>query len=377
MYWRLSESFKARLWNERRSVKELEASLIETQKRAVLVKQARAGMPTNTGAFANRVAAMRARMDELQERLNALDRQAEPLSAGSRDRRAGPPETAHRDLPGSGALRAGGDLRQDREPEREAGRRQAAAERPVEGAPMKGIVVRARHRHPRVHAAFAPAGHADSKKKPQTIKDLDSQQIDISPDPPQERRQRQDHGELQALSRPERRRCGAARGGDAPTGRSEPGELRVRAHRARARDQRGPAGDGGHPSLYGPAQDLSQVRAQRLGAVSAGARLRAQRAARQGARDARQLVANYPKSHYIDEAQFRRGEILFSNKSLPRGAERLRSGHQVRLRFGLLQSEPLQAWLVAVQAGRERAQPRFLRRRARFGAGVEEATRRR
>ena len=35
MYWRLSESFKARLWNERRSVKELEASLIETQKRAV------------------------------------------------------------------------------------------------------------------------------------------------------------------------------------------------------------------------------------------------------------------------------------------------------------------------------------------------------
>ena len=34
MYWRLSESFKARLWNERRSVKELEASLIETQKRA-------------------------------------------------------------------------------------------------------------------------------------------------------------------------------------------------------------------------------------------------------------------------------------------------------------------------------------------------------
>ena len=55
MYWRLSESFKARLWNERRSVKELEASLIETQKRAVLVKQARAGMPTNTGAFASRV----------------------------------------------------------------------------------------------------------------------------------------------------------------------------------------------------------------------------------------------------------------------------------------------------------------------------------
>jgi tetratricopeptide (TPR) repeat protein len=48
MYWRLSQSFKARLWNERRSVKELEASLVETQKRDVQVKQAREGMPTNT-----------------------------------------------------------------------------------------------------------------------------------------------------------------------------------------------------------------------------------------------------------------------------------------------------------------------------------------
>jgi hypothetical protein len=72
MYWRLSESFRARLWNERRSVKELEASLVETQKRAVLVKQARLGMPSNTGAFETRVTAVRARMDQLQERLTAL-----------------------------------------------------------------------------------------------------------------------------------------------------------------------------------------------------------------------------------------------------------------------------------------------------------------
>lgn len=69
MYWRLSASFKARLWNERRSVKELEAELKETQKRSVLVKQARAGMPTNTGAYTGRVAAVRVRMDQLQQRL--------------------------------------------------------------------------------------------------------------------------------------------------------------------------------------------------------------------------------------------------------------------------------------------------------------------
>src|SRR6202030_4392143 len=69
MYWRLSGSFKARLWNARRSVKELEAELKETQKRAVLVRQARAGVPTNTGAYTARVGAIRARMDQLQQRL--------------------------------------------------------------------------------------------------------------------------------------------------------------------------------------------------------------------------------------------------------------------------------------------------------------------
>jgi tetratricopeptide (TPR) repeat protein len=75
MYWRLSESFKARLWNERRSVKELEASLVETQKRTVLVKQARQDMPSNTGGFASRVTAVRERMDQLLQRLAALSEQ--------------------------------------------------------------------------------------------------------------------------------------------------------------------------------------------------------------------------------------------------------------------------------------------------------------
>src|ERR1700735_3044845 len=31
-----------------------------------------------------------------------------------------------------------------------------------------------------------------------------------------------------------------------------------------------------------------------------------------------QLVASYPHSHYIDEAQFRRGELLFSDKAYPK-----------------------------------------------------------
>jgi hypothetical protein len=69
MYWRLSESFKARVWNERRSVKELEGVLKETQKRAVLVKQAREGTPLTTGGYESRVTDVRGRIDQLHERL--------------------------------------------------------------------------------------------------------------------------------------------------------------------------------------------------------------------------------------------------------------------------------------------------------------------
>jgi hypothetical protein len=82
MYWRLSESFKARLWNERRSVKELEGQLKETQKAAVLVRQAREGTPLTTGGYAARVAAVRARIDQLHERLaDVAERQNEFLQS--------------------------------------------------------------------------------------------------------------------------------------------------------------------------------------------------------------------------------------------------------------------------------------------------------
>ena len=69
MYWRLSQSFRARLWNERRAVKELEASIKDTQKEALLVKQARQTVPASDGGFSDRVSAVRARIDQLQERL--------------------------------------------------------------------------------------------------------------------------------------------------------------------------------------------------------------------------------------------------------------------------------------------------------------------
>jgi hypothetical protein len=69
LYWRLAESFKARLWNERRSVRELGAALKETQRRSLLVQQARNSIPAGNDAYAGRVADVRARMDRLQARL--------------------------------------------------------------------------------------------------------------------------------------------------------------------------------------------------------------------------------------------------------------------------------------------------------------------
>jgi Flp pilus assembly protein TadD len=80
IYWRLSQSFRARIWNERRSVKDLEAALKETQKQAVLVTLARKNAPTNTGEFAKRVADVRTRLADMEERLAATaDKQAHYL----------------------------------------------------------------------------------------------------------------------------------------------------------------------------------------------------------------------------------------------------------------------------------------------------------
>ena len=60
--------------------------LIETQKRDVQVRQARAAVPTNTGVFADRVAATSARMDELQARLEALTESRRTICRISRSR---------------------------------------------------------------------------------------------------------------------------------------------------------------------------------------------------------------------------------------------------------------------------------------------------
>jgi hypothetical protein len=76
LYFRLNESFKARLWRERRTIKDLDLALHEAQARWIRVDRARKSVPTNTGEFATRIAALQQRIDALQIRLvDAAQRQ--------------------------------------------------------------------------------------------------------------------------------------------------------------------------------------------------------------------------------------------------------------------------------------------------------------
>jgi lipopolysaccharide biosynthesis regulator YciM len=79
LYWRLAESFKARVWNERRTLKDLDQALREAQSRWVRVQKARSSMPNNTGEFAARVDALRLRLDAAQVRLADVARQQNGL----------------------------------------------------------------------------------------------------------------------------------------------------------------------------------------------------------------------------------------------------------------------------------------------------------
>jgi hypothetical protein len=79
LYWRLAESFKARVWNERRTLKDLDQALREAQNRWIRVQKARSSMPNNTGEFAARVEALRQRLEASQLRLAAVAQQQNGL----------------------------------------------------------------------------------------------------------------------------------------------------------------------------------------------------------------------------------------------------------------------------------------------------------
>ncbi|MBS0420519.1 MAG: tetratricopeptide repeat protein [Proteobacteria bacterium] len=73
LFFRLNDSFKARMWQQRRTMKDLDLSLKEAQNRWIRVQRARQSVPTNNGEFAARVAALKARIDALQVRMAAVE----------------------------------------------------------------------------------------------------------------------------------------------------------------------------------------------------------------------------------------------------------------------------------------------------------------
>ncbi|MDB6045531.1 MAG: hypothetical protein JWM63_4082 [Gammaproteobacteria bacterium] len=74
LFFRLNDSFKARMWQQHRTIKDLDLALREAQSRWIRVDRARKSVPTNTGEFAARVAALKERIDALQVRLAASEK---------------------------------------------------------------------------------------------------------------------------------------------------------------------------------------------------------------------------------------------------------------------------------------------------------------
>jgi Tetratricopeptide repeat len=74
LQFRLNDAYGARLWQEHRSLKDLNLALNEAQSRWIRVERARKNMPANTGEFATRVAGLEQRIEALQKRLGATER---------------------------------------------------------------------------------------------------------------------------------------------------------------------------------------------------------------------------------------------------------------------------------------------------------------
>jgi TolA-binding protein len=179
--------------------------------------------------------------------------------------------------------------------------------------------------------AFGPAGHADSKKKnPQTIKDLDSQQVDISPAPPK--------GVDNTKTMDSYKRFLDLNAGDAAL-REEAmrrlGDLNLESSESERIEHELATNEGLRATeaihLYS-ALLKTYPKYERNDSVlyqlARAYELNAQPDKALATLD--KLVASYPKSHYIDEVQFRRGEILFSNKAYPAA----QNAYEAVIKFG-------------------------------------------
>jgi TolA-binding protein len=178
-------------------------------------------------------------------------------------------------------------------------------------------------------AGLAPGGAAASDKQP-TIKDLESQQVDISPDPPR--------GVDSTKTMESYKRFLDLNAGDAAL-REEAmrrlGDLNLESSESERIERELATNEGLRATeaihLYS-ALLKTYPKYERNDSVlyqlARAYELNAQPDKALAALD--RLVAAYPNSRYIDEAQFRRGEILFANKSYPAA----QAAYEAVIKFG-------------------------------------------
>jgi tetratricopeptide (TPR) repeat protein len=165
---------------------------------------------------------------------------------------------------------------------------------------------------------LGPSTLSAAPKKPATIKDLDNQQVDVSPDPPQ--------NVDSAKTMESYKRFLDLNAGDAAL-RAEAlrrlGDLNLESSESERIERELATNEGLRATeaihLYTAllkAYPKYERNDSVLYQLARAYELNAQPDRALASLD--QLVAQYPNSHFIDEAQFRRGELLFSDKAYPR-----------------------------------------------------------
>jgi tetratricopeptide (TPR) repeat protein len=166
--------------------------------------------------------------------------------------------------------------------------------------------------------ALSPAMSVAAPKKPTTIKDLENQQVDISPDPPQ--------NVDSAKTMDSYKRFLDLNAGDAAL-RAEAlrrlGDLNLESSESERIERELATNEGLRATeaihLYSAllkAYPKYERNDSVLYQLARAYELNAQPDRALASLD--RLVAQYPNSHFIDEAQFRRGELLFSEKAYPK-----------------------------------------------------------
>jgi len=74
VYWQMNDGFKARAWSAHKDLREVSQALRETEKRWSLVQEARTAVPDRNGEFAQRIAALRPRIEAARDQLARLER---------------------------------------------------------------------------------------------------------------------------------------------------------------------------------------------------------------------------------------------------------------------------------------------------------------